>query len=87
MSYREICGSLKGALAHQAAGEELCGWCAQAERTAFLAAEASRPQLPEPVGGFLPVTELEASVHRAVLEAEVKAFEQAHRNDYGRRAA
>jgi hypothetical protein len=74
-------------LAHQGAGELPCGWCIQAERTAFLAAEASRPQLPEPVGGFFPVTPEEASINRAILEAEVKTFEQAHRNGYGRRAA
>lgn len=77
-TFREVCGTLRGMLAHQAAGEAPCGWCAQAERAASLAAEACRPVPPVPVGGFLPVTEEEASVNRAVLEAEVAAFERDH---------
>lgn len=77
-TFREVCGTLRGMLAHQAAGESPCGWCAQAERAAHFAAEARRPVPPALVGGFLPVTAEEASVNRAVLEAEVAAFEQDH---------
>jgi hypothetical protein len=83
-TFREVCGTLRGMLAHQAAGESPCGWCAQAERAARLAAEALQLTPPAPVGGFLPVTEEEASVHREVLETEVAAFERDHLEDAGR---
>jgi hypothetical protein len=78
VTFRETCGTLRGMLAHQAAGESPCGWCAQAEQAARLTAEAMHPVPPVPVGGFMPVTEEEASVNRAVLEAEVAAFELDH---------
>ena len=71
-TFREVCGGLRGMLAHQAADEAPCGWCAQAERAAFLAAEASHPMPPDP--GFLPVTEEEAAANRAMLLAELQAY-------------
>ena len=95
-TYREVCGGLRGMLAHQAAGEEPCGWCLYAERAARLAAEgiprrehqaeraasftaeASCPQPLEPAGEFLPAAEVEAAERRAVLLAEVEAFERDH---------
>ena len=77
-TFREVCGGLRGMLAHQAAGEDPCGWCLHAEQVARLAAEALRPAPREAVGGWLPVTDEEASVHRAVLAAEVEEFEGSH---------
>jgi hypothetical protein len=84
ITYRESCGGLRGMLAHQAAGEIPCGWCFQAEQVARLTAEAMRPGPRETGGrrvtggGFLPVSEEETSARRAVLMAEVEAFERDH---------
>lgn len=83
-TFRETCGTLRGMLAHQAAGEAPCGWCAQAERAAALAAEAARPQPAGPSGRFLPVTATEAEEHRRVLEAAVAAHERDHPEGTGR---
>ena len=94
-TFRETCGTLRGMLAHQAAGEAPCGWCAQAEQVARLTAEALRPTPRDDWGlrgaagallpfadepeDDLPVTEEEAAAERrALLMAEVEAFEQDH---------
>jgi hypothetical protein len=75
--YRDSCGTLRGMIAHQSAGEDPCGWCVQAETSARLAAEAvtrrpSRPDLLE------PVTSDQAAANRAVLAAEIEAYERGH---------
>lgn len=78
---RETCGTLAGLLAHQAAGESPCGDCAHASHARRVAAEGvpSRP----PGSLLAPVTEAEASEHRAVLSAETLAWERGHRG-FGR---
>lgn len=55
-------------MAHQRAGERLCGWCAEAEGLARLRAEAF-PSQPSPPGSeyLAPVTERQASINRADL--------------------
>ena len=82
MSYRESCGTARGALAHQTAGEPLCGWCLEAETAARLRAEAV-PRRPAPAPGtreecLAPVTPAQAAVNRAVLAAETEAWERDH---------
>jgi hypothetical protein len=83
MTYTELCGTARGALAHQAAGESPCGWC-------LVAAPAARSRSggvagpPSPAPGtrtalMAPVTPVQAAVNRAVLAAEVEAFENNHR--------
>jgi hypothetical protein len=69
---RDGCGTLRGALAHVAAGEKQCGWCARAEAFAALEAEAMTPA-PRAVPG--PVTAVEAALNAAVLAAETAAWE------------
>jgi hypothetical protein len=76
-TYRDVCGSLRGMIAHQVAGERPCGWCAQAETAARLGAEAVTWR-PAPAGAFEPVTADQATVNRAVLEAAVEAHERGH---------
>jgi hypothetical protein len=55
-------------MAHQGAGERLCGWCAEAEAAARLRAE-SYPSRPSAPGAELlkPVTARQASINRADL--------------------
>lgn len=91
-TFREVCGGLRGMLAHQAAGEAPCGWCAQAEQVARLTAESLRPTPRDTwapqgaVGALLPAAaeetpaavEEEALERRKVLMAEVEAFERDH---------
>lgn len=82
MTYRETCGTLRGALAHQRAGEPLCGWCLLAEAAARIRAEGI-PQRLSPAPGtpealLAGVTPAEAAEHRAVLAAEVEAYERDH---------
>jgi hypothetical protein len=76
VTYRESCGTARGAMAHQGAGERLCGWCAEAEAAARLRAEAypSRPQAP---GAELlaPVTARQASINRAALDKALEGVE------------
>jgi len=84
---RETCGTLRGALAHQAAGEPWCGWCTHAERLARLAAEAipGRPPAPRAVprpavavhaDAPAPVTAEEAAANAALLDAETASFSE-----------
>ena len=75
--YRDVCGSLRGMIAHQSAGEEPCGWCVQAETAARLAAEAVtwKPSRPD---SLEPVSSEQAAVNRAVLAAEAEEFERGH---------
>ena len=91
-TFREVCGGLRGMLAHQAAGEAPCGWCLKAEQVARLTAEACRPTPRDTwapqgaVGALLPAAEeetpvteeQEAAERRAVLMAEVETFERDH---------
>jgi hypothetical protein len=76
-TYRDVCGSLRGMIAHQSAGEDPCGWCAQAETAARLAAEAVtwKPARADALG---PVTSEQAAVNRAILAAEAEEFERGH---------
>lgn len=76
-TYRDCCGTLRGMIAHQAAGERPCGWCVQAETAARLSAEAVTWR-PSPAGAFEPVSAGRAAVNAAVLAAEVEAFERGH---------
>jgi hypothetical protein len=82
-TYRDVCGSLRGMIAHQSAGERPCGWCAQAENATRLAAEAvtwpSFSGMPSPSSAPLkPVSAEEAAFHLASLAAEVDAYEASH---------
>lgn len=72
---RETCGTLRGAQAHHAAGEPLCGWCAHAEAVTRACAE-DIPQRPSPV--WPPVTPEQAREHRLVLDAELAQYEADH---------
>lgn len=76
-TYRDCCGTLRGMIAHQSVGEDPCGWCAQAETAARLAAEAVTWR-PVPAGAFEPVSSDQATVNRAILAAEVEKFERGH---------
>ena len=83
-TYRDCCGTLRGMIAHQAAGEAPCGWCRQAENTARLAAEGITWR-PTPASTVIPhaatedrlepVTAAQAAVNAAVLAAELETFE------------
>jgi hypothetical protein len=79
---RPSCGTARGALAHQAAGEPWCGWCKTAERAAALDAERfpSRPlplePLPLPECAYAPVTPEQGAGNAALLDAEVLAYER-----------
>lgn len=75
--YRDCCGTLRGMIAHQSAGEEPCGWCAQAETAARLAAEAVTWK-PSPSGALEPVGPEQAAVNRGILAAEIEEFERGH---------
>jgi hypothetical protein len=71
---RAGCGTLDGALAHAAAGEAQCGWCARAEALARLEAEAVPRRPPDaagPPGG--PVSAAQAERNAAALAAEAEA--------------
>lgn len=88
--YSESCGTPRGALAHQQAGESLCGWCLEAEAAARLRAEGI-PQRPSAAPGttaayMAPVSAVQAAVNRAILSAEVEAYERDHPGESGRRA-
>jgi hypothetical protein len=74
-TYRECCGSLRGMIAHQSAGERPCGWCVQAETATRLAAEAVTWR-PPPAGRFEPVSREQARENAAVLKSEVEAYER-----------
>lgn len=81
---RPQCGTVRGALAHQAAGEPWCGWCVNAERTARLSAE-SLPSLPGKA--YAPVGDQQGARNAALLDAEVLAYETqwaSERNNRGR---
>ena len=71
---RETCGTKRGALAHEARGESLCGWCAHAEQVTRLSAERVA-RVPAAAGFYLPVTAAEARENAALLDAEVHAHE------------
>ena len=75
--YRDVCGTLRGMVAHQAAAEEPCGWCAHAETAARLSAESVTWHAPRP-DPLKPVSPERAAVNRAVLAAEVEEFERGH---------
>jgi hypothetical protein len=76
VTYRTECGSVKGAVSHQRAGEDLCGFCTLAERVAFAVAAQS---LPGHV--WVPVTPEQAERNAALLEAELVAYHEAHGTD------
>ena len=76
-TYRDTCGSLRGMIAHQSAGENPCGWCVTAEAAARLSAEAITWR-PPPVGRLEPVSREQAAINAAVLDDEAKAWEQAN---------
>lgn len=91
MTHTEACGTPRGALAHQSAGEPPCGWCAEAEAAARLRAEGT-PRRPSPAPGtaaahLAPVTAVQAAVNRAVLAREVEAYERDHPHAFGNRRA
>jgi hypothetical protein len=77
-TYRDVCGTLRGMIAHQSAGEDPCGWCRQAETAARLAAEAVtwRPSPADPL--IEPVSREQAAINAASLVAELDAFEAEH---------
>jgi hypothetical protein len=72
---RPGCGTLQGALAHVAAGEAQCGWCARSEAVARLEAEAMTPA-PRAMPGH--VTAADAALNATVAAAEMAAWEQDH---------
>jgi hypothetical protein len=76
-TYRDVCGSLRGMIAHQGTGEDPCGWCLQAETAARLGAEAVTWKAPRP-DSLEPVSSEQATANRAVLAAEVEEFERGH---------
>ena len=76
-TYRDCCGTLRGMIAHQSAAEQPCGWCAQAETAARLAAEAVTWR-PDRAWFSEPVSAEQATENRAVLAAEAEAFERGH---------
>lgn len=76
-TYRQICGSLRGMIAHQSAGEQPCGWCLQGETAARLAAEAAPTGL-RAANVLEPVSPEQAAVNARVLAAEVEEFERGH---------
>lgn len=80
VTYRESCGTARGAMAHQACGERLCGWCAEAEAMARLRAEAVPGRTSVPGEDLLlPVTARQAAVNRAALDAALEGAEwEAH---------
>lgn len=82
MTFRESCGTVPGAVAHQEAGESLCGWCAMGERVALLAAGLASP------GFYPPVTPQQAEMNRALLASELRAYEIGHGHHmHGKRSA
>jgi hypothetical protein len=78
---REACGTKRGALAHEAQGEPLCGWCAHAEQVRRLSAERVA-RLPAAAGFYQPVTAAEARQNAALLDAEVHAYELDRRHPH-----
>jgi hypothetical protein len=76
--YRDSCGTLRGRIDHQSAGEDPCGWCVQAEATARLASEAVTRR-PVRFDALEPVSEERARANAAALDAEVEAYERDHR--------
>ncbi len=81
---REMCGTKAGMLAHQAAGESLCGTCAYTEQARRIAAEGI-PSRPTPPGWLPPVTADEAEQHALVLDRETEAYEIEHRHEQRKR--
>jgi hypothetical protein len=82
---RDTCGSVAGILAHQAAGEPLCGWCSYAEQAHRIAAEGipARPAAAAAIAAR-PVSAEDAAMHLAVLQREVIRFDRAHQGWYWR---
>lgn len=74
---RAGCGTLDGALAHVAAGEGQCGWCARAEAMARLEAEGM-PRRPPAVPVPAPVTAAAAARNAGIARAEALAWERDH---------
>lgn len=78
-TYRDSCGTLPGLIDHQSAAEKPCGWCAAAEASARLAAEAITWR-PAPADALSePVGDVQARLNAAVLAIEVEAYERDHR--------
>jgi hypothetical protein len=76
---RDTCGAVAGALAHQAAGEPVCGWCSYAEQARRIAAEGIPSRLAPPSETDVrPVSAADAALHTAVLRREVLAFDREH---------
>jgi hypothetical protein len=79
-TYRPSCGTVAGAIAHQQAGEDLCGFCLLADRVAAAVAAQAYPARI-----WTPVTREQAERNLAVLAAEVRAYEIAHgQHQHGR---
>lgn len=76
MTWRESCGTVRGALDHQAAAEALCGFCTRAEAVARISAEGIPERPPALDAGLRPVTERQQSVHRSVLLAALGIAEE-----------
>lgn len=76
VTYRESCGTARGAMEHQQAGERLCGWCAEAEALARLRAEAFPSPASAPGAVLLaPVTPKQAKANREALDAALEDVE------------
>lgn len=83
---RAGCGTLQGALAHVAAGDPQCGWCARAEAVARLEAEGMPVRPPAastagpvpPAEAPRPVTAEQAARNAAIAAAEMTEWEQDH---------
>lgn len=80
-TYRTSCGTVCGAVAHQQAGEDLCGFCLLADRVAAAVAAQAYPARI-----WTPVTPEQAARNAAVLDAEVAAYEIDHgQHQHGKR--
>jgi hypothetical protein len=76
VTYRDSCGTARGAAAHHTGGEPLCGWCTEAEAIARLRAE-SFPQRPPVPGADLlaPITKKQAAINAEVLDMALDGIE------------
>jgi hypothetical protein len=80
ITYRDCCGTLRGMIAHQTAGEAPCGWCVQAEAVARLATEGFHryPDSPGQAAAVPSVTASQAKANRKLLAEELDIFEATH---------
>lgn len=75
---RQTCGTKSGMLAHQSAGERMCGTCSYADAALRIAAEgiAERPSPAD--RSLIPVSPDQARINALILDAEVQAWEREH---------